>query len=434
MSLNSDELKQFESQGDQFTTFLGKHQFLHSFIDGNQSESLPKEEEIIELEQENLEKREQFLITTNDLKNEISEYNDMRSKYIHIAKRVEEIIELESSTPRTANGSSRRVLMDEIIETERLINKLKKDQTEVDTLVQKRITRNAELKQDIQDKTKDDNINDENIENVRDNNTNSNDNSSSTKKVKGKASAQKQKSGGSSSSSSSSKGGRRSSITNELKPKTDKKTTKTPVKTVTDRINEMESEKVRLQMVLEGLQKFTGVKIVEAKSIQDENNNDHMLISLELGSDCAADLILDNTMSVADLKIKKSRIEIDTAKVLCDACVLPTPQDIRQVVFVLGAMQNAPSTLTDHLNSLKKQVLVHRLGPWLVQVTLSCGVSARFAVHQCYPEVPTGVHVESLEAVGGFSQQELDEAVRDANAVCFTTIHEAVSFLSDHLA
>ena len=424
MSLNLDELNQFESQGNQFTTFLGKHQFLHSFIDGNQSESLPKEEEIIELEQENLEKREQFLITTNNLKDEISEYNNMRSKYFHIAKRVEEIIELESSAPRTANGSSRRVLMDEIIETERLINKLKKDQTEVDILVQKRIARNTELKQDIQEKTNDDINDDENTENVNNNSSSS----SSSKKHKGKASAQKDK------SSSSSKNSRRSGVTNELKPKTDKTTKSTPVKGATDKINEMESEKVRLQMVLEGLQKFTGVKIVQAKSIQDENNNDNMLISLELGSDCAADIILDNTMSVADLKIKQSRTDIDTAKVLCDACVLPTPQDIRQVVFVLGAMQNAPSTLADHLSSLKKQVIVHRLGSWLVQVTLSCGVSARFSIHECYPEVPSGVHVESLEGVGGYSPQELEEARRDANAVCFRTIHEAVNFLSDNLA
>ena len=43
----------FQEQGSQFTSFLSKHQFMHSFIDGNQKESLAKESEITELQLEN---------------------------------------------------------------------------------------------------------------------------------------------------------------------------------------------------------------------------------------------------------------------------------------------------------------------------------------------------------------------------------------------
>jgi len=50
-----DELKHvgvFQAQGEQFSGFLSKHQFVHSFMDGKGIESLPKESDIAELEQE----------------------------------------------------------------------------------------------------------------------------------------------------------------------------------------------------------------------------------------------------------------------------------------------------------------------------------------------------------------------------------------------
>ena len=55
LSLTMDELKHvgvFQAQGEQFSGFLSKHQFVHSFMDGKGIESLPKESDIAELEQE----------------------------------------------------------------------------------------------------------------------------------------------------------------------------------------------------------------------------------------------------------------------------------------------------------------------------------------------------------------------------------------------
>jgi len=117
------------------------------------------------------------------------------------------------------------------------------------------------------------------------------------------------------------------------------------------------------------------------------------------------------------------------ADILADARTLPSPQDLRYALFALSACQHAQAIFATHVSALRKRCLVRQNGSNRVQLTLANGVSASISAHMCYPEVPSGVYIDSLVGVGGWSMAELERVRVDINAKCFSSLND----LFEHL-
>jgi hypothetical protein len=51
-------------------------------------------------------------------------------------------------------------------------------------------------------------------------------------------------------------------------------------------------------------------------------------------------------------------------------------------------------------------------------------------IHECYPEIPGGVYVESIIGIGGWDQEELITMKANINASCFNNIVDVFNYLS----
>jgi len=327
-----------------------------------------------------MEKRNQFLDIARQLNVEMDAYKKEQERYQEVQGVVDSIMEQENTAPNGPTGLSKRMVMEEIIETEKMLNKLRKEQGEVSSLVQDRVTRNAELERQVKTVKV----------------------SSGLKAIDAKkAKASRSRSLLHSSTTAASEG-----------------------------IASMEHKVLNQEALLETLQKFTGVQVHSAE-VSEEGG---MVVRVSVGPHCEVIIALDSKLSVASLDIIRAKVEIDVAKVLCEACILPSPQDLRQVIFVLGSMQGAADAIETDLVELRKLLLVRRISSSIVQVTFSSGVSARLACSDCYPEVPNGVHVLGLDGVGGWTPQELESLRKDASCNIFRTLIDAVAYLAEELA
>lgn len=380
--MKGSQMEAFREQGTQFTSFLSKHQFMHSFIEGNQSESLAKESEITELQQENLEKHEQFLEVAAALKEEMKKLEDMKSRHAAVKERVDDVLQDEENIVPGLECNSKRLVMEEIVETERVLFKLTGEHKTATTMIVARQERNAGLIKEIT-------------------------------KVEPTASATKR---GVLQDSSANIGAGSSA---------DAKTW-----VVEQELRDLEVEKVRMGALVGALHKFTGVFVTSVNRTADGRT----LLGLKVEDSCEAIVSLDSSMSVSDLQVTRSEVAVDTAKVLCTACVLPTPQDLRQICFVLTTMQKTPAAIEDDLTALRRKLLISRLSPTSVQVTFPTGVAARLAIHECYPEVPNGVQAVALDGYGGWTPQELEDLRRDCNCKSFRRLDDMVVYLNNELA
>ena len=383
--MSLENIDTFETQGKQFTSFLSKHQFMHSFIDGNQSESLAKESEITELQQENAEKHHQFLEVAEALKEEMCKLEEMKMKHAKVQERVDDILkDDENMVPGLPGNNSKRQVMEEIIETERVLSVLNGEQKGVNTMLEQRKVKNASLREEI---------------------------SKIGPSVK-------------------SRGVLQESISANANTTTVSSSADAKTHVVEEQLRSLEIEKVRLTALMEALHKLTGVVVVSVTRT-DEGTT---VLSLKVEDSCEAVVSLDSTMSVSELDITRSDAKIDAAKLLCEACILPTPQDLRQVCFVLSASQKAASAIEMDLVALRKRLLVSRLSSHSVQVTFSTGVAAHLVIHECYPEAPNGVQCVALDGFGGWTPQELEGVRRDSHCHSFRRLDDMVRFLDEELA
>ena len=165
------------------------------------------------------------------------------------------------------------------------------------------------------------------------------------------------------------------------------------------------------------------------KSCYEKHARLHLQVTI--GASCEAVLILDDNMQLSDIQIIRSKAAIDIAKLIYDAGRLPKPQDLRYAIMSLGAQQVSEDLFKVHLSDLRRKALVRQTGPFSVTATYSNGITASFVVHNCYPDVPTGVQIESLTGVGGWDAAELQIIKDDVNARLMCTIQEAFSSLSE---
>lgn len=170
-------------------------------------------------------------------------------------------------------------------------------------------------------------------------------------------------------------------------------------------LSNIEATRAEAEALLQGLQSLTGISAIRVEEAPAHAGlRPGVQMCVEVGAlECV--LLLDSDRRLYDMYLTKGAYAC-VHDVLTDAMVLPSPQDLRYAIFALGAVQTAPSLLQQHVAELRKRCIVRSNGfqpgnsTASVQVTLSNGVTASISVHACYPEVPSGVSIDSLAGIG----------------------------------
>mmetsp|Transcript_25789 Transcript_25789/g.24635 ORF Transcript_25789/g.24635 Transcript_25789/m.24635 type:complete len:361 (+) Transcript_25789:57-1139(+) len=176
-----------------------------------------------------------------------------------------------------------------------------------------------------------------------------------------------------------------------------------------------------------GLRYLTGVESLEVTESEDKEGV-KLLITV---GECSVFLTLDAEKRLSDIKVINGKSIIDVKKLLQDSRVLPCPQDLRYAVFALGASQNAVECVRKDLQELRKTCLVKALSPLRFELELPNSLSAIVSIHECYPEVPGGVYIESLLGIDKSPSETdlINSAKASTNSCCFRTIPDAFQFL-----
>ena len=189
-----------------------------------------------------------------------------------------------------------------------------------------------------------------------------------------------------------------------------------------------------------------------AKSVNDE----HILpMKVEIG-DLVVVLTLNDKLLLVSIDVIQGELELDgegfnqkkrrslvtntnmpvnnntsdvLSQIMEESNVFPAPQDLRYAIFALGCIQRSPVILRAHVSELRKKCIVRSPGPLTAEFTLSAGVTASLVVHKCYPNVPSGVTIDSMIGVGGWTVAEIDAVKKMANSQSISTIMEMFEFL-----
>lgn len=187
-------------------------------------------------------------------------------------------------------------------------------------------------------------------------------------------------------------------------------------------LGNIEATRVEAEALLQGLQSLTGISSIRVEEAS-AGSRPGVQLRVSIGAlECV--LVLDSDRKLYDMYLTKGAYA-SLQDVLTEAAVLPSPQDLRYAIFALGAVQNAPATLQQHLSELRKRCIVRSNGysasssAASVQVTLSNGVTACISVHACYPEVPGGVSIDSLVGIGTVSPLHSPPSPPLANRMVF---------------
>lgn len=121
---------------------------------------------------------------------------------------------------------------------------------------------------------------------------------------------------------------------------------------------------------------------------------------------------------------------VDERAVLAEARMLPPPQDFRFAVFAVKAAYQCQSAVSKDCALLQKKAIIVRTQPLSCSLTFKNGLSAKVAIHPHYPEVPSGVRVESVDGCG-WRLLELEAVKNASNCRCFSSLLDLHDYLHD---
>lgn len=186
----------------------------------------------------------------------------------------------------------------------------------------------------------------------------------------------------------------------------------------------MERAKEEAAHVFDGLRLLQGVQ-----NFNIEETGSGMLISVDFDK-CSAVLALDNSFRLGNIKITDSQVgPLQVQGLLQECLLLPTPQDLRHAVCHIRAAQHSAGALQKHISQLRKMCIVKVGANGSIQVTLASGLTLSISVHECYPDVPGAVRVDSIVGIGGWTAEECAVLRRAANAMCFNSTVDTVNFI-----
>lgn len=196
----------------------------------------------------------------------------------------------------------------------------------------------------------------------------------------------------------------------------------------------MDEDKTVLEALLDGMQKLNGVENI---NVPTETKGHTLPISVEFTSGVKAEIVLGGEdMRLENIRLLRSdtvgtpTLEEHTLLSLLGECrELAPPNDLRHAMFCLYSAPLAPMKLAEDIAELRKRSLVKANGPLKVEFTTSNGLVARLKVHDCYPNVPAGVLVETLQGGPKWTEAEVEAMKIEANSMCFSTVF----FMYDYL-
>ena len=193
-----------------------------------------------------------------------------------------------------------------------------------------------------------------------------------------------------------------------------------------EKLNDIMASQSDAETLLAGVKSLMNIDDIVVESI----NNDNIKMMLTLDH-IKANIFLDEEKKVYDIQVvESSSSKIDIQKIIQDVAMMPSPQDLRYVLFSLSSIQESQIQLQKHIASLRKKCIIKQNSQNTVQITLGSGISATLLIHECYPEIPGGVYVESIIGIGGWDQDELITMKANINASCFNNIVDVFNYLS----
>lgn len=196
----------------------------------------------------------------------------------------------------------------------------------------------------------------------------------------------------------------------------------------------MGEDKTILEALLDGMQKLNGVENIH---VPTEMKGQTLPINVEFTSGVKAEIVLGgDDMRLENIRLLPSEtvstptLEEHTLLSLLGECrELAPPNDLRHAMFCLYSAPLAPMKLAEDIAELRKRSLVKSNGPLKVEFTTSNGLVAKLKVHDCYPNVPAGVLVETLQGGPKWTEAEVEAMRVEANSMCFSTVF----FMYDYL-
>mmetsp|Transcript_19999 Transcript_19999/g.28731 ORF Transcript_19999/g.28731 Transcript_19999/m.28731 type:complete len:375 (+) Transcript_19999:56-1180(+) len=189
----------------------------------------------------------------------------------------------------------------------------------------------------------------------------------------------------------------------------------------------LQERSANLTEVLSGLESMFGLQL---ESTNWTDSGDGVVVGLVVGKERHT-LELDSCNKLISIQSSNPPEGLDTARLLCDCAQLDPPQDVRHAAFVLCAHSASLETLKEHVKALRRSCLVRvdNQDCRKMELTFRNGVTAKLRIHECYSHVPNGVHIEGMTGVGGWCENELEEARLSINSMCLKTIPAVVEKL-----
>ena len=192
-----------------------------------------------------------------------------------------------------------------------------------------------------------------------------------------------------------------------------------------------------LSELYEGIKSLNGIKLFEVTEARHNTSDAAIGIDIRIIiHECEAIFSLDQNNTLCDIQIistKNSLSHVDINSILQEASTLPAPQDLRYAVFSLKAAQTSTTILQTHISALRKICIVKLTGPLSLQITLNNGLTLLVSVHECYPEIPGAVHVDSMYGIGGWSADECTVMKAISNSKCFSNIVDLVDSIMSYV-
>jgi hypothetical protein len=125
--------------------------------------------------------------------------------------------------------------------------------------------------------------------------------------------------------------------------------------------------------------------------------------------------------------------DVDTEVLMKDARSLAPPQDLRYIVAYINSSNERSVILKLHISELRKSFIVKQISSSLIEVSLRVGVTANIRIHDCYPDTPNGVYVDSIYDDKGQSSERMKEIREEANSIIVHSVIDVVMFLKKEL-
>lgn len=195
---------------------------------------------------------------------------------------------------------------------------------------------------------------------------------------------------------------------------------------------QIEDQQIRSKALLDGLKGLFGLTIKNIDIL--ESGETFILVTV---INCEISITLDDQSKVVGIEVlNQSPVSFHKEKILKEAQVLPAPNDIRHVIFFVGAVQRSAAALKQHLALYRKKCVIQQHNAYDFVLSFRNGVSIVMSAHECYPQAPCGIVIREIvdPEEESASARQWDQIVDEVNMQCFGELPQVFGYLESHYA